>query len=199
MTCDLDSAPEGLKTRPRTSASAGLPETCAAKTLSTGRSRNERAVRLGWGEYVGDILDSKSLRRRSNCAKREAGSADRQAWSEASVLPRRGCRRQQWDPVVLMSIGQYLSRIVQKWKWMTSRLGRPPPPPPTRPCTWEQNNNNTSTTCSKLFWCVCVSNFSRTEILAKHRTGHDCWREPKMGFFFFFFLLSFFFPHVWWV
>lgn len=56
------------------------------------------------------------------------------------------CRRQEETWVVLISIIQYLSRIVQKNK-MTSRLGSMPQHPRDKALHMRANNNYTSTTC----------------------------------------------------
>lgn len=70
------------------------------------------------------------------------------------------CRRQEETWVVLISIIQYLSRIVQKTKWRADWEACRSIPV-TRPCTWEQtitihqlHVKNSSD--------VCVSNFSGT-------------------------------------
>lgn len=152
VTCDLDSAPEGLKTRPRASASAGLPETCAARTLSPEVPEKNEPVRLGntlVTFWTANLYGNVATVRKEDTEEptgRLGGQA--LAWLQAS-----GARPAGAD--ICRTVSQ---SDCAKMK-MTSRLGRTPtptpsstpPPPPDKALHMRANNNNTSTTCSKLF------------------------------------------------
>lgn len=151
--CDLDSAPERPKTGPRTSASAGLPETCTAKTLSLEVPEMNEPYDSGtcW-EHSGQQIVTATFqlcqkrKRMSRAAGWERGVGVPSAWLQASGV-------KEWDPLVPIPIGQYLSRVVQKWKRQADWEDRPPP---DKALHMRANSNNTSTTCSKtLLMCVC--------------------------------------------